>query len=119
MKFEIKDYQTLQTSLADFCRFLADLGVSKDGVFDCRLVATELLGNVLRHARATASMHAQLQGDVVELSILSTNDYVPPKTSACSDVYAEHGRGLYLVDSVCIERTTTKDGALLVKIKIR
>lgn len=119
MKFVVKDNQTLQKSVADFCRFLSDFGVSSDSIFDCRLVANELLGNVLRHAKAEASLHGNVQDGFVVLTVRSSVPFIPPKTSVCSDVYAEHGRGLYLVDSVCAERITTEEGDILVRIKIR
>ncbi|MBQ7924053.1 MAG: ATP-binding protein [Clostridia bacterium] len=119
MEFEVKDYQTMQKSIADFCRFLTDFGLTPENIFDCRLVANELLGNVLRHAKAQASLHGKIENGFVVLTVRSTAKFIPPKKSVCSDVYAEHGRGLYLVDSVCAERITTEDGDVLVRIKIR
>lgn len=119
MKFEIKDNQTMQKSIADFCRFLLDFGLSAENIFDCRLVANELVGNVLRHAKAEASLQSEIKDGYVVLTVRSSHKFIPPQTSVCSNVYAEHGRGLYLVDSVCTERTTTEDGDILVRIKIR
>lgn len=118
MKFEIKDYQTMQKSIADFCRFLSDFGLTAENVFDCRLVANELVGNILRHAKAEASLLGEIADGFVVLTVRSSSPFTPPQTSVCSDVYAEHGRGLYLVDSVCAERIATADGGILVRIKI-
>ncbi len=119
MQFEVRDYETMQRSIADFCRFLVDFGVSAERVFDCRLVANELLGNVLRHAKGQAHLTGRIEEGFVVLSVRSSERFIPPKGSVCSDVYAEHGRGLFLVDSVCAERITTEEGELLVRIKIR
>ena len=119
IKFEVRDNQTLQQSVAAFCRFLTDFGLSAENVFDCRLVANELLGNVLRHAKGTANMQSKIEDGFVVLQIRSSAAYIPPQNSVCSDVYAEHGRGLFLVDSVCAERVTNADGVLTVRIKIK
>ena len=120
MEFEVKDNQTLQKSIADFCRFLADFGISSDSIFDCRLVANELLGNVLRHAQSMARFIGEIEDGFVRLMVQQqTGAFIPPKTSTCSDVYEEGGRGLFLIDSVCEERITTNEGHILVRIKIR
>ena len=119
MKFEIKDIETMQQSVADFCRFLSNFGLSEDNIFSCRLVANELLGNILRHAKGEASLHGDIEKEFVVLTIRSSSTFIPPKTSVCSDVYAESGRGLFLVDSVCAERITAPNGDVLVKIKIK
>ena len=42
-----------------------------------------------------------------------------PEKGICSDVYAENGRGLFLVDSVCQTRSQTKDGEIHVTIAIK
>ncbi len=118
MKFEIKDYQTMQKSIADFCRFLTDFGLSAETIFDCRLVANELIGNVLRHARGNADLQGCIEDGFVVLTVRSSSKFIPPKISSCSDVYAEHGRGLFLVDSVCAERISMENGDILVRIKI-
>ncbi len=116
--FEVRDYETLQKSIVDFCRFLSDFGVSSEKIFDCRLVADELLGNVLRHTHGVARMHVAMEEGFVLLTICASAPSTPPKTSVCSDVYAEHGRGLYLVDSVCAERIVKENGDVLVRIKM-
>ena len=119
MEFEIKDNITMQKSIADFCRFLSDFGLSTENVFDCRLVANELIGNVLRHAKGQASLKSNIENGFVEMIVFSSVPFTPPQKATCSDVYAENGRGLFLVDNVCFERTITPDGGILVKIKIK
>ena len=119
MIFEVKNYAAMQDAISQFCRFLVSENVSSESVFDSRLVANELVSNVLRHSDGEAKLHGEVKDGFVELVIVSTKKFVPPETPRCSDVYAEHGRGLYLVDSVCTERITTPDGGILVRIKRR
>lgn len=118
MIFEIDGYKAMQDAIARFCLFLTQNNVSDERVFDSRLAASELLGNVLRHSSGKARLHGEIKNGFVELAVFSTAAYTPPQTSRNADPYAEHGRGLFLVDSVCFERKTTEDGGILVRIRI-
>ncbi len=119
MFFEVKDSSALQNALRELCSFLAENGVSEDCTFDCKLVLYELVGNILRHSGGVATVHGTILGEFVEWKVFSSSPFVPPEKSVCSEVYAESGRGLFIVDKVCAERVYTPDGAIKVKIKIR
>jgi anti-sigma regulatory factor (Ser/Thr protein kinase) len=119
MFFEVKDIATLQKAIHDFCEYLEQREVPPACVFDSKLVAHELVGNVLRHSNGIASLHGEIANGFVQLKIASTIPFEPPKMSRCSDVFEENGRGLFLVDKVCAERTYTEDGAIRVLIKIK
>ena len=118
MKIKIENYPSMQVAMEQLCSFLQSQGVSEDSVFHCKLAASELVGNVLRHSNGYATLHTQLANGVVELVIQSSVQFTPPTQSVCADLYAEHGRGLFLVDAISIERTTTEAGDILVKIKM-
>ena len=117
MRFEIYDYQSMQTAIAELCQRLKDLEVSEDGLFHSRLVANELVGNVLRHSGGRAVLHGQVNGGFIELTLVSEFPFSPPKHSTCAGVYSENGRGLFLVDEVSVERTLTEQGDIVVRIK--
>ena len=118
MVFEIENEQSMQAAISEFCRFLATQNVSPESIFNSRLVATELLGNVFRHTNdKKAVFHGLLKDGVIELTVTSASAYTPPKTSRLPELFSEHGRGLYLVDSVCVERLVTAEGGILVRIK--
>ena len=119
MVFEVVDITVLQTEAERFCRFLTERSVSKESVFNSRLVFNELVGNVLKHARGIATVHSEVKDGFVEVRVYSNKRYIPPKTSSLVGVMEEHGRGLFLVDSVCEERTFTQDGAIYVKLRIQ
>ena len=118
MVFEIVDVTTMQENILRFCDFLRERNVSPERIFDSRLVASELVGNVLKHAQGIARLHGNVSNEHIEIHVTSTTKFVPPTVSVCSEVYCEHGRGLFLVDSVCEERVTTENG-IFVKIRIR
>ena len=118
MLFTISDLETMQKEAERFCKFLAEHNATQEGVFHSRLVFNELVGNVLRHAQAVATVRGEIQNGILEVCVYSTNAFVPPQKTKLVDVMEEHGRGLFLVDSVCVERTLTHDGAICVKIKV-
>ena len=118
LHFEIKDVQSMKSALTEFCRFLTDSRVSAERVFDSKLIVDELVSNVLRHAEGVACFTGLVSDGFVVVRVLSNVAYVPPTQSVCSSVYSEHGRGLFLVDSICSERFIDEDGAIVVKIKM-
>ena len=118
MHFEINDFETMQTAISTFCRFLTERGLPPERIFDSKLVASELLGNALKHADGVARLKGEIREEFIEIAVWSSTAFVPPKVSRCSDVYAEGGRGLYLVDRLC-EKRTAKNGEIVVHIRIK
>ena len=118
MTYEIENYELLRHATEKFCGFLSDANVPPERIFDSRLVVYELLGNVLKHSTGKASLHYVITNGFVEVKIYASVPYELPSCPKCSDVYAESGRGLFLVDTICFERSLTEDGGLLVRIKI-
>lgn len=119
MRFEIKNLTAMQEALERLCEFLIEENIPSGSVFDSKLVVSELIGNVLKHSDGIASLEWWVDGGFIRLKINSTSPFVPPEKSNLPNAYAEHGRGLFLVDSVCEERITTADGGILVRIKIQ
>lgn len=117
MFLEIKDSDALHAEMKRLCRFLVENQVSETAVFNSRLVVTELAGNALKHAKSTASVRVETEEDCVVIYVSSSKPFTPPVKSRCSGVVSESGRGLYLVDSVCIERSVTSDGAIKIVLK--
>lgn len=119
MVFKIENYATLRSAIEEFCDFLSLSSVPQNSIFDSKLVLYELLGNVVKHTGGNASLQGSVKNGFVEVKILSSAPFQMPKHNPCADVHAEHGRGLFLVDSVCYERLETEDGGILVRIKIQ
>ena len=122
MIFEIENYQSLRRAVEELCDFLSIEKVPSDSIFDSKLAVYELLGNVLLHSGGSAKLHGGISNGYVELKIFAKNRFCPPPKGAiteCVDKYSEHGRGLFLVDSVCEERFMTDDGGIFIKIKIK
>ena len=119
MFIKVDNFIALQTAMERLCEFLQNRNVPQENVFDSKLVVSELVGNVLKHSRGVATLESEVADGLISIKVSSSTVFIPPEKSVCSDVYAEHGRGLFLVDSVCESRTTTDKGEILVTIKIR
>ncbi len=118
MVFEIRDYDSFKLAVEDFCRFLASHGIPEEKIFDSKLVLHELLGNVLQHSGGGASLQAEIVEEFIRIAVRAENVFRPPTEGRCADLFAERGRGLFLVDKVS-ERTYTKEGEILVHIQIK
>lgn len=119
MIFEVENYITLKSAVEKLCAFLSAEQIPDESIFDSKLVAYELLGNVLRHSGGKARLRGEVREEMIELEILAEKVFCPPEAGECAGVFSESGRGLFLVDSVCEERRFTEKGGILVRIRIR
>lgn len=119
MYFEIDDYNALEQALHQLCVRLEAAQAPEQAVFDSKLVACELLSNVLQHGGQRAYFSAMLEGDILRLRVRGNNGYRQPEKTFCSDVTAECGRGLFLVDAFCESREYSEREGICVVIRIR
>ena len=120
--FKVDNLKNMNACLEHFLQFLRSADVSDDDVFDCRLVSCELITNVLRHLGESANFEGALSGDSITISVSSENTDGTKLPATLPDVFAESGRGLYIVKTiscgnvvsdgccvkVCIKRRKTK-----------
>ncbi len=117
MIFEIKDYDSLKTAVDELCAFLSSKKVPLEKVFDSRLVAHELLANVVQHSGGAARLLVELEEEYVRICVQAEKVFQPPKERSCPDVFSERGRGLFLVDRISDYRSFTEEG-ILVRIRL-
>ena len=118
MFYEVHNYDTLQAALRSLCEFLQSENVPQGSVFDCKLVACELLGNVLCHAKGKARLVSEIKDGFVELKIVSDSVFYAKEKTACADVTAEHGRGLFLVETIANGNVYIEKDGLKVRVRI-
>ena len=118
MIFEVENYASLRSELERFCQFLESRNVAKERVFDSRLVACELVGNVLKHAKEKATFCVEVKNGFVELCVYAQTPFVPPKNSRNAELYEEHGRGLFLVNELCRGQITAEEDGIVVYMDI-
>ncbi len=112
--------EAMSAQLRAFSRILRESGINEDDVFSCRLVACELLSNVILHGGETASFESELKPDVIEMTVTADCQQDVQAYHSLPDPMDEHGRGLYIVGvvseggiqksgttfKVCIRRTS-------------
>ena len=118
MYFEIDDFNALHEAVHQMCMQFSAERIPDDAVFNSKLVADELLSNVLRHGGGRAYFQAAREGDEIRICVRGSNGYRPPESSVCADVLAESGRGLFLVDNYCVRREFNEREGIRVFIKI-
>ncbi len=118
MQFDIKTYADFKAAVEELCARLTGEDIPAERVFDSKLIVHELVGNVLQHSGCGASLSAELADGFVHITVRGERAYQPPKEGTCPPCFAERGRGLYLIDSLCAERTFTDKGEILVRIRL-
>lgn len=119
MHFEIDDFNALRDALHSLEDSLTRAEIPEDIVFAGKLVADELLSNVLQHGGGRAYFTALLQGDEIALFVKCENEFCPPEKSTLADPFAESGRGLFLVDALCVRREYSREEGVKVYLKIK
>ncbi|MCD8307177.1 MAG: ATP-binding protein [Clostridia bacterium] len=115
--FKVGNMESMSAQLKAFSRILRESGINEDDVFSCRLVACELLSNVILHGGETASFESELKPDVIEITVTADCQNDVQSYHALPDAMAEHGRGLYIVNIVS-EGGIQKSGSSF-KVSIR
>ena len=119
MYFEIEDFNALKAALNSLCNGLSQREVPTETVYDSKLVAAELLSNALRHGGGKAFFSVDIEQEVISISVRSLRAYRPPDKSILSGIECEHGRGLYIVDTLVETRRYSEEGGTCVVIRIR
>ena len=117
MNFEIDSFDELKNALHHIS--VAFEGVPEEVLFNCKLIADELLSNALKYGGGRAQLVVEHSGDEMRISVRSARDYRPPEKSVCSDVTSERGRGLYLVDALSERREYSEEAGISVVVLIR
>ena len=117
--FQVKDYASLQTALDGLCQFLAEWEIIQERIFDCKLIACELVGNVLKYTSGQAGLQAKIVEDCVQVKALSDTFFKLPESIVCSGLYAEGGRGLFLVNSLCGGQILAEEDGIVAIVKVK
>lgn len=116
--FKVDNLKNMNGELSAFIEFLKAHHVDDEDVFLSRLVSCELISNVIRHGGETAEFKGELLVDKISITVTAQSQSGINLTPARPSVFAEGGRGLYIINAVSmngIERLS--DGELRVYIK--
>ncbi len=115
--FEVDDIRNMNAFLKIFSDYLEERNVDADRIFDSRLVSCELISNVLKHCGEPARFSGYLSSDGVVINVESEKSFgaLPPPT--LPEVFAESGRGLYIINAVSGGNVTVCGNKITVIIK--
>ena len=116
---KIKNNAALQAALTELTNFLIHAGISEEQIFDSKLVACELLGNVLRHTEGEMGLQSEIKDGHIELKIFSKTFFALPEEIHCSGLFAEHGRGLFLVNEISEGQMFSEEDGIRVLLRIK
>ena len=117
--FRVVNPAEIQIQLEKLAEYLLLAGVSGEKIFESKLVACELLANVLCHAKEETGLQGEVKDGYIEMKILSKKPFELPQKITCSDIFCERGRGLFLVKELCEGQVFSEKGGIRVKIKIK
>ena len=120
IKFKVDNLKNMNVALKQFLDFLEKSGVLEDDIFDSRLVSCELITNVIRHGNEEAHFEGIVAGDVIKITVKGGQANAVCQTPKLpNDIFAESGRGLYIIKSICSGDIKTEGSSVTVKIKIK
>jgi len=102
-QFEAADARAAYTMRDEFFRSLSRAGVSDDDLSMCGLIFAELTGNAVRHAPGPLSVSLEFGADAMKLHVIDSGPGFIYEPSLPADVWAEGGRGLFLVSTLARE----------------
>ncbi len=116
VNFKVNDLKNMSDELKAFAEFLRASGACDDDIFASRLVSCELITNVIRHGGDTAEFRGTLTRDAIEIRVFADSLKGLDLPCRIPDVFAESGRGLYIVKCFCGEIQRGESGELKVEI---
>lgn len=108
----VESHAAALQAVAEMCRALK--GLPEGVVFDCKLVASELLNNAIKYGGGYARFSFTQTGGQVRIAVRGALPFEPPKTCVMPSPSAESGRGLCLVDAVALKREYSEEEGIIV-----
>lgn len=101
INFKVDNLTSMHDELKAFTDFLLSAGVCDDDIFASRLITCELVTNVIRHGGDTAFFTGALDGERIAITVAADSLRKVDFSGVLPDVFAESGRGLYIVRNMC------------------
>lgn len=116
--FRVDNLKNMTVQLKAFADYLRSQNITDEDVFLSRLVSCELISNVIRHGGDCAEFKGELLSDKISISVTAKSQKDIELNTSRPSVFAESGRGLYIINEVSISGIERgADGELKVYIK--
>jgi anti-sigma regulatory factor (Ser/Thr protein kinase) len=88
---------------------------NEDSIFNSRLVACELVTNILKHSKCAAKLQVSFINEKLQIIVESECCFNAEAKSEMPDTTQPFGRGLYIINTLCenIDRDGIKTTAIL------
>ena len=114
--FKVDNLNEMHSNICCFAEEMRQSDICDDDIFASKLVSCELLTNVIRHGGDTAEFVAELFSDRITITVMAKGLNGVNLRTEIPDVFAESGRGLYIVR--CFgELEQNEKGGITVTIK--
>ena len=117
ISFKVDNLKNMGSHLKTFAEFLRLSGADDEDIFASKLVSCELITNVIRHGGDEAEFTGALSGDRIMITVTAESFRNLDISRPAPDVFAESGRGLYIVKSICSDIERGEHGEIKVVIK--
>ncbi|MBO5328832.1 MAG: hypothetical protein J6B04_06635 [Clostridia bacterium] len=117
--FKVDNLKNMNEALTEFIEHLQNLQISEEDIFDSRLVSCELISNVIRHCSDVAVFEGGVSGGFIKISVSGGKVENAQTKPQLPDAFAESGRGLYIIKSLCSGDILTDGDKICVKIKVK
>ena len=117
ISFKIDDLKTMSLHLKTFVDFLRLSGADEEDIFASKLVSCELITNVIRHGGDEAEFTGSLSPDTIVITVTADSFRGVDLSRPAPDVFAESGRGLYIIKSICSRIERGEKGEIRVLIR--
>ena len=117
ISFKVDNLKNMGTHLQTFAEFLRLSGADDEDIFASKLVSCELITNVIRHGGDEAEFTGVLSGDRIMITVTAESFKNLDISRPAPDVFAESGRGLYIVKRICSDIERGERGEIKVIIK--
>ena len=117
INFKVDNLKNMSSQLKTFVDFLRLSGADDEDIFASKLVSCELITNVIRHGGDEAEFTGSLSGDTITITVTADSFKDLDISRPAPDVFAESGRGLYIIKSICSDIERGDRGEIKVIIK--
>ena len=116
ISFKVDSLKNMSEHIKTFAEFLRLSGADDEDIFASKLVSCELITNVIRHGGDEAEFTGKVSGDTIIITVTAESFKNLDITRPAPDVFAESGRGLYIVKSICSDIERGEHGEIKVII---
>lgn len=114
--FTVDNLKNMNSELKAFDEFLRVNDIADDDIFASKLISCELITNVIRHGGEAAEFKGELLPDRICITVTADSLKAVDLKKGMPDVFAESGRGLYIIRCVCSGDIERDDGSLRVYV---